>query len=230
MKFLPPKYCESQFDWFGKRGLSWHVSMGACKVDGKLQSQSFVHIVEDYLQDTSAVVCILEHILRTLKTEHPEIISTFLRQDNAGCCHNSVMLATCNIMKTQTRISVCRVDFSDPQGRKGACDRKAATIKAHVRRHISQGHNVQKAKDFMDAMLSNGGLGGIRASLVDVGTEGKCILPQVKVAGVSTLNNFQCSEQGVTVWRAFKVDQGKLVNQNQIKSMRNLHIYFIQDT
>ena len=219
MKFLPAKYRESQSDWFGKRGLSWHLSVVARKVDGRLQSQTFVHIIENCSQDTSAVVRILEHTLRTLKFEHPEITSAFLRQDNAGCYHNSVLLATCNAMKCKTGVRVRRVDFSDPQGGKGACDRKAASIKAHVRRHINEGHDVHNAKDFKDAMLSNGGLNGVRVALVDAATEGKCVLPQVKLAAVSSLNNFQYSEQGVTVWRAFQVGQGKLINQSQIEGM-----------
>lgn len=227
MKCLPTKYRESQSAWFGKRGLSWHISVVARKVDGKLQSQAFVHIIENCLQDTSAVVRILEHTLRTLNTEHPEITSAFLRQDNAGCYHNSVLLATCNVMKTKTGVSVRRVDFSDPQGGKGACDRKAATIKAHVRRHINEGHNVQNAKDFKEAVLSNGGLNGVRVALVDVGTEGKCVLPQVKLAGVSFLNNFQYSEQGVTVWRAFKVGQGKLINQSQVEGTHTCTLVFL---
>ena len=49
-------------------------------------------------------------------------------------------------MKANTGIDVCRVDFSDPQGGKGACDRKAATIKAHVRRYVNEGHDVQNAE------------------------------------------------------------------------------------
>lgn len=116
-----------------------------------------------------------------------------------------------------TGVRVCQVDFSDPQGGKGAYDRKAASIKAHVRRHINEGHDVQNAKDFKDAMLSNGGLNGVRAALVDPGTEGKCFVPQVKLVGVSSLNNLQYSEQGVTVWRTFQVGQGKLINQSQLK-------------
>ena len=224
MKFLPTKYRELQSDWFGKRGLSWHVSVVARKVDRKLQSQAFVHIIENYLQDTSAVVRILEHTLRTLKTEYPEITSAFLQQDNAGCYHNSILLATCNMFKTKTGVSVRRVDFSDPQGGKGPCDRKAATIKAHVRRHINEDHDVQNAKDFKDAMLSNGGLHGVRVALVDASTEGKCVLPQVKLAGVSSLKNFHYSDKGVTVWRAFQVGPGKLINQSQIKGTKSSHV------
>ena len=131
-----------------KRGLSWHIRLVAHKVDGKLKSQAFVHINENCLQDTSAVVRILKHTLRSLKNEHPEITSALLRKDNAGCYHNSVLLATCNLNKTKTGASVHRVDFSDPQGGIGACDRKAATIKAQVRRHINEGHDVQNASEF----------------------------------------------------------------------------------
>ena len=37
MKFLPQKYRESQTDWFGKRGISWHVSVVYRRVNGVVQ-------------------------------------------------------------------------------------------------------------------------------------------------------------------------------------------------
>ena len=46
MKFLPQLYRESQQDWFGKRGISWHISVVFRRVRGELQSQSFVHIIQ----------------------------------------------------------------------------------------------------------------------------------------------------------------------------------------
>ena len=221
MKFLPTKYRESQSDWFGKRGISWHLSVVARKVNEQLQCQTFVHIIENCLQDAPAVVRIMEHTLRTLKSEHPEITSAYFRQDNAGCYHNSLLLVTSNIMEIKTGVSVKRVDFSDPQGGKGACDRKAATIKAHVRRHVNEGHDIQNAKDFKDAMVSRGGLNGVRVVLVDAGDDGKSILPQVKIAGVSYLNNFQYGAQGVTVWKAHEVGQGKLLSQSETEGTYN---------
>ena len=56
MKFLPLKYRENQSDWYGKRGISWHISVIARKMRGLLESQSFVHIVENTSQDSSVVV------------------------------------------------------------------------------------------------------------------------------------------------------------------------------
>ena len=71
-------------------------------------------------------------------------------------------------MGAATGITLSRVDFSDPQRGKGPCDRKAATIKAHVRRFINEGHDVQTAEDLETAMLSGGGLTAIRVALVDL--------------------------------------------------------------
>ena len=132
MKFLPLKYRETQSDWFGKQGISWHISVVARKKGGKLQTQVFVHIVENCNQDGHVVVLIIKHVLCTLKKEHPKLANAYIRQDNAACYHSTVMLETCSYMARKTGIAVQRVDFSDPQGGKGACNRKAATIKAHV--------------------------------------------------------------------------------------------------
>lgn len=211
MKFLPQKYRESQSDWFAKRGISWHISVVARKIQEQFQQQSFVHIIENCKQESFTNVRILEHTLRTLKTEHPEVTTAFLRQDNAGCYHCAEMLASCAQIKSRTGIEVQRVDFSDPQGGKGACDRKAASIKAHVRRYINEGHDVLNAKDFMAAMLSNGGIPHVRLVVVDASsTESNAQVP-VKWGGISSLNNFLYSDNGITVWRAYEVGKGKKV-------------------
>lgn len=216
MKFLPQKYRESQSDWFGKRGISWHISVIAWKKQGILQSQTMVHIVEHCNQDSSVVVRIVDHVLRTLKDEHPEITDAYLRQDNAGCYHSAAMIAACNLMKKRTGIQVRRVDFSDPQGGKGPCDRKAASIKAHVRRYINEGNDVQTAQDFQKSMLSGMGIKGLRVTLVDA-TAKKCVEPQIKLDGISTLNNFKYSRDGVTVWKAYNIGKGKFVKSAAIK-------------
>ena len=93
-------------------------------------------------------------------------------------------------MKTKTGIAVQRVDFSDPQGGKGSCDRKAATVKAHVRRFINEGHDVLNANDFMNAMMSSGGIPDVRVVIVDAASTKRNTQVQVKWAGINPLNNF----------------------------------------
>ena len=56
MKWLPQRYRETQADWFGKRGISWHVSVVVWRLAGQLEQQTFVHILEESSQDVDAVV------------------------------------------------------------------------------------------------------------------------------------------------------------------------------
>ena len=209
MKFLPQKYRESQSDCFAKRGISWHIAVVARKVQEHFQHQAFIHIVENGKQDSFTVVRIVEHTLRTLKNEHPELTTAFLRKDNAGCYHSAEMFASCAQMKAKTGIAVQRVDFSDPQGGKGSCDRKAATVKAHVRRYISESHDVLNANDFMNAILSNGGIPNVRVVVADASSTERNAQVPVKWVGINSLNNFLYSDNGITVWRAFDVGEGK---------------------
>ena len=190
------------------------------KNNRRYKSQSFVHIVENTSEDSSVVLRITEHTLRSLKEESPTIDPTlifliFLRQDEAECYHNSALIASCFLMKFNTGLGVRRVDFSDPQGGKGACDRKAATIKVHVRRYVNEGHDVQNTQEFKRAILSNGGVNGVRVAVVDAAVA-VCELPQLKLDGVSMLNNFEFSSDAVTVWKTFDVGQGKQKSKSEI--------------
>ncbi|KAK3745613.1 hypothetical protein QZH41_003631 [Actinostola sp. cb2023] len=214
MKFLPQKYRESQSDWFGKRGISWHVSVVVRRSKaGNLQHQAFIHIAKNCNQDSNAVVAIMGHTLRHLKNEHPEITEAMYRQDNAGCYHGATMLTACHSMKDITGIEVKRVDFSDPQGGKGPCDRKAATVKGHVRRYINEGNDVLTAVDFKDAILSYTGVRGVRVCLVDM-VMAKVSQP-MKIDGVSTLNNFGYTDEKLTMWKAYDIGEGKSITWSE---------------
>ena len=55
-------------------------------------------------------------------------------------------------------MDLCRIDFRDPQGGKGPCDRKAAQIKMHMKQYINQGHSVTTPADLRKAIESNEGI------------------------------------------------------------------------
>ena len=117
------------------------------------------------------------------------------------------------------------MDLSDPQGGKGSCDRKAATIKAHVQRFRNEGHDIQTALDFKEAMLSTGEIEGRTIVLVDISSASDD-LPQVKWDGMSSLNNFSYSENEITVWRTYNVGEGKLITKgNCLRHRLTIHVH-----
>ena len=211
MKFLPQKYRESQADWFGKRGVSWHISVVYRRLNGVLQWQGFIHTIQSCNQDSSAVVAIMQDVLHTLKLEYPEIKNAYFRQDNAGCYHSSATILSCPVVAATTGVHIQRIDFSDPQGGKGAADRLAATCKAHVRIHINEGNDVTTAHELKDALLSHGGIDGVRVVSMDTIQEVPVVDNSRKIPAISKLNNFVfgADRTSTTAWRAYGIGSGK---------------------
>ena len=213
MKFLPRKYRESQSDWFGKRGISWHISVVVRRRADQFESQGFVHIIQNCTQGSSAVVFIMAHILRTLKSEHPEINQAFFRQDNAGCYHSTYTILSVPTIEKEAGIRVAEIGFSDPQGGKGPADRMVATIKGHITRFINEGNNVTNVKEIENAILSHGGLPGIRVVMLDSLGEPETVpATQQTITGISKLNNFRFYPGGMRVWQAFDIGPGKCIS------------------
>ncbi|KXJ10765.1 hypothetical protein AC249_AIPGENE5503 [Exaiptasia diaphana] len=58
----------------------------------------------------------------------------------------------------KNNITLCQVDYLDPQGGKGPCDRKAATIKGHIKIYLNEGHDVETAEQMVTAIEFRGGV------------------------------------------------------------------------
>lgn len=235
MKFLPQKYRESQSDWFGKRGISWHISVVYWKREGTLQWQGFIHIIQSSSQDSCAVVCILQDVLTALKQQHPSIKKAYFKQDNAACYHSAETILASPIISKSSGVKIVRIDFSDPQGGKGAADRLAATCKAHVRAFVNEGNDVTNASQFKDALLSRGGIQGVRVACLQAIVEMTSGEGSPKIPNISKLNNFEFHEKYIRVWRSYGIGKGKEIKISQqstgitnsfTNAMIKLHIRF----
>ena len=212
MKFLPQRYRETQSDWFGKRGISWHISVVARRVSRQLQTQTFVHILQSSNQGSSTVILLLEHVLRTLKTEHPEIQRAYFRQDNVGCYHSATTILAIPAIQSSSGVSVLVVDFSDPQGGKGPDDRMSATCKNHIRKHINEGHDVTSAQQMKDAILSHGGVEGVRVAVVEAAIPDTS--DHKKIPGINKLNSFEYRDDIIIARRAYGIGEGSQITTN----------------
>ena len=136
----------------------------------------------------------MQHVLKTLKAEHPEITTAFYRQDNVGCYHCANTILARPVIGKSTGIQVSRLDFSDPQGGKGPADRLAATCKSHIRIYINEGHNVTKAEEMQEALLSRGGVNGVCVAVLQTVPE---INQEQKIPRISKLHNFEFSDGAI---------------------------------
>ena len=126
--------------------------------------------------------------VKNTETEYPEITWAYLRQDNAGCYHCANTVLACQTMEQSTGIQVARLDFSDPQGGKEAANRLAATCKCHISIYLNQGHDVTTAEEMREALLSHGGVEGVRVALAPSINQR---VELQKIPGINKLNNFQ---------------------------------------
>ena len=124
MKYLPKRYREQMSDFYGKRGKSWHVACVIFRSGSESHSvETFVHVFDTCTQDWFSVVSILEHLLSTIKEEHKNVSTAYLKSDNAGCYHNASLITSLKSIGERAGIHVRRYDFSDPQSGKDICDR-----------------------------------------------------------------------------------------------------------
>ena len=168
-------------------------------------------------QDSTAVILMMQHVLRTLKTEYPEITWAYLRQDNAGCYHCANTVLACQTMEQSTGIKVARLDFSDPQGGKG--DRLAATCKCRIRIYLNEGHDVTTAEEMREALLSHGGVEGVRVGLLLSFNQA---VQLQKIPGINKLNNFQFTDGSLQAWRAYGIGAGKSIAKEKVSDQCHL--------
>ena len=214
MKYLPRKFRESQTDWFGKRGIPWHLTVATRRQRGEFEMLTFAHIFHSTSQDSSAVVAVMSDVIRQLKIIMPELKTVYYRQDNAECYHCGFTLVCAKILGLQYAVNIKRLDFSDPQGGKAACDRKAATIKSHMRIHLNAGNDIETPAQMRDAILSCGGVPAVNVVLCEC-VEVSCE-PSAKIEGISLISNVQFKESGLRVWRAYKLGPGKQIPKEKL--------------
>lgn len=157
----------------------------------------------------SPVVKIMQDVLNTTKLEHSEINKAFFRQDNAGCYHLLSTVLSCPVISSSTGIEIKRIDFSDPQGGKGAADRLAVTCKNDVRTFINEGNDVTNAEQLKSALLSHGGIEGVRVAVMQSVEEEAVVDDNRKIIGINKLNNFEFKDEILVAWRAYGMGKGK---------------------
>ena len=141
MKFLPLQHREKQTEWYGKRGISWHISSLILK-DGILVCNQYWF----------AVCSIFEDLLKTIHREYPHVKKVYLRSDEAGCYHNNMLLTALKDLGKRIGYDIIQYDFSEPQFGKDICNRILCPMKLGIRNYCNEGHDILRAEDMREAL------------------------------------------------------------------------------
>ena len=80
----------------------------------------------------------------------------------------SLCLVGADVLADKVGISPKKLKFSDPQGGKGACDRKAATVKSHMQIFLNAGNDIETAAQMKAAIEASGGVHGVNVTLSEI--------------------------------------------------------------
>ena len=211
MKFLQLRHREKQCDWYGKKGISWHVSSVITKNDktAKIEVSTYTHLIDSCSQDWYAVASILENLLKNVCERHPSIKNVYIRSDEAGCYHNNLLIASLKDIGNRVGVKIVSYDYSEPQNGKDICDRILCPMKLTIRRYCNEGHDILSAKDMRKALLEHP-VSGVTASVnkVDVSKLSAEVKP---TKGFNSFHNFEIEEQGLRVRKAYGIGKGKFI-------------------
>ncbi|CAG2245178.1 unnamed protein product [Mytilus edulis] len=207
MKFLPLSFREKQSEWFGQKGLNWHVCVCIYKDNEQnLKHRTYIHVFDFVRQDWFAVVSILEHTLITLKSQLPELTTAFIRSDNAGCYH-------CILIR--------RYDFSESQDGKSYCDAKIAHLRSKIRHHVAAGNDVKTAGEMKKAIDSMGGVTGCQAAHVEINStiDEESNKKKTTWKGITKISNINIRENQIVAWKSFEIGQGNIYTEEDLKKI-----------
>lgn len=155
------------------------------------RSLTFVHVFDIATQAAVTSNAMLKDLFRHVHLMNRDINTLYIRSDNAGCYHSSYsILSIPELNDNDYNISIRRMDFSDPQGGKSICDRKAAHIKLCIKRYVNEGHNVQTAAEFKAAIESTMTKLKVVVALPPSSVKLSNLLKGGKIENISLLHNF----------------------------------------
>lgn len=148
MKLIPIRHRETQADFFGKKGISWHVSCVIVLSDNeeisdiptctntKFDVLTFVHILQNGTQGWFSVAHILKDLCHNIHCHLPAVTEVYMKSDNAGCYHSSSLISFIHHMNTESPVRILEYNFSEAQSGKDICDAKTSHCKMHILRCV----------------------------------------------------------------------------------------------
>ena len=171
-------------------------------MSGATEALSYAHLFDQCTQDWFSVASILEDLLTKLKARNPLIQRAYLKSDEAGCYHNSSLIAAVRDIAKRVGVTVHSYHYSEPQSGEDICDDILCPLKSSIRIYCNGGHDVLTAADMRDALIQHPVKGPSAA--VCVVNESRKTLSVKKMEQFTSFHNFEYEADGLW-YRRWKV-------------------------
>ena len=133
--------------------------------------------------------------------------TAYFRSDEVGCYHNNLLIVALKDVGVRTWITVKQYDYSEPQQGKDICDRIICPLKYSIQMYCNEGNDILTAFD-MHAALTAHPVKGTSSSVNKINQSVSHIKVK-KLNHFSAFHNFKYEEDGIRVWQAHGIGQGK---------------------
>uniref|UniRef100_A0A0N5BBM9 C2H2-type domain-containing protein n=1 Tax=Strongyloides papillosus TaxID=174720 RepID=A0A0N5BBM9_STREA len=231
-KLLPFKRVETQAEYFGKRGISWHLSHVIGKISSSTVQHSFVHIINnDTKQDSACVLALFYNLISELKQFG--IKKIIIRSDNAACYKSNEIICNIPLIAQNLGVTISEYCFSETQFGKSHADRVCSIMKRRIN-SAAMRQDIETPKDLYDA-LTNGHKQSDNNpySITLLDTLGfKSQIPQLKIANIKQYFDFQyigrkiyASEfKNISNPREYKIVNSTMLDFENIKIIESFYI------
>ncbi len=155
MKWLPFKILETQREWFGQRGMSWHSASVIRSTDGgKTFTITYINLIMRRDSQTwYEVLQCIQQILTIIHVEQPDVKTVKFFADNAGCYSGNGLYANLRDIGAPFGIHVAGLFHSEAQAGKTEVDAHLGAKKRAVRLQVITGkrNNPEAALGSHDA-------------------------------------------------------------------------------
>ena len=151
-KIIPIKYCESQKEYFGKKGKTLHIDVFCYKLNDSIQKKVYMTAATRSDQGMSEILGIADIVLGEFKKEHPYAINIYGKSDNAGSYHGNFGAETLYKICQSKGVNLVRYDYNEPCCGKDQCNRESAVAKNLIHSFVDAGNDVIFANDIFKAL------------------------------------------------------------------------------
>ena len=206
MKFTQPKFHEKQSEGIGRRGIDWHISCVISRKDNRLEVTSYAHLFNSCTQDWFSVLSIIENLMSLIIQSNLGITKAYMRSDEAGCYHNSSLIASLRDIGDRQGIKIVRCHHSEPQYGKDFCNRNFVSEESRIRHYCHEGHNIITTHD-MQIALDKRPVQGTTAAVFCVNEEKKN-MKMKKIANSSSQHKSEFTSDDLWVWKTYNIGAG----------------------